>query len=110
MARPADIRRFALALPEAHEIQDRHGLWFNVGKRTFVLQRASDERWIFKLPRPRQDFLFEVRPEIFTPYRAGGLLWSYVDIAALSRAEANALVTEAWTTVVPKKLSASLAK
>ncbi|MBL8551506.1 MAG: MmcQ/YjbR family DNA-binding protein [Hyphomonadaceae bacterium] len=106
MATPADIRRAALALPEAIEIEDRHGLWFNVGKKTFILQRASDARWIFKLPKARQDFLFEVRPETFAPYRAGALLWAYVDVAALSRDEAKQLVAEAWTTIVPKKLSA----
>lgn len=106
MATPADFRRAALALPEAHEVQDRHGLWFNVGKKTFVV--CWGDRWVFKLPKARQEFLFEVRPETFTPFRAGAMLWSYVDIAKLDRAEAKQLVTEAWTTIVPKKLSRTI--
>lgn len=108
MASPADIRRAALALPEAHEVLTKHGAWFNVGKKTFVVYWEQAGRWIFKLPKPRQDFMFEARPDVFTPYRAGGMLWSYVDIAALTRAEAKHFVTEAWTTVVPKKLSRTI--
>jgi hypothetical protein len=105
MATLTDVRRIALKLPGAQEIETYHGLWFNVGKKTFVLYWARDKRWIFKLPKPRQEFLFEVRPEVFQPYRAGRLVWSYVAIEALTRAESKELVTAAWTTVVPKKLS-----
>lgn len=105
MASPADIRRVALSLPQALEIEDGHGTWFNVGKKTFVLRRADDGRWIMKLPRARRDFLFEARPDVFSPYRAGALEWAFVDIAKLTRAEAERLVTEAWTSVVPKKLA-----
>lgn len=108
MATAADIRRAALTLPQAREIPTHHGAWFNVGKKTFVLYWAKEKRWIFKLPKPRQEFLFEVRPDTFTPYRAGAMLWSYVDIAKLDRAEAKQLVTEAWSTVVPKKLSRTI--
>lgn len=109
MATKADIRRAALALPETSEVLTASGAWFNVGRKTFVLFWTPEQRWIFKLPKPRQEFLFEVRPEVFTPYRAGALLWAYVDIAVLSRTEAKQLVTEAWTTVAPKRLSRSIA-
>lgn len=110
MATPADIRRTALALPETHETEDAKGLWFNIGKKTFVLFWAREQRWIFKLPKPRQELLFEVRPNVFAPYRAGALVWAYVDIAALTRAEAKQFVTEAWTTVAPKKLSRAVVR
>jgi hypothetical protein len=105
MARAADIRKAALALPGAHEVEWYGAPMFNVGKKTFVMLSARDKRWIFKLPHPRQDFLFEVRPEVFQLFRAGALRWSYVDIAALPAAEAKAFVLEAWTTIVPKKIS-----
>ncbi|MBI1187631.1 MAG: hypothetical protein GC206_09950 [Alphaproteobacteria bacterium] len=107
MATPADVRRAALALPGAHEVQDRHGIWFNVGKKTFIV--CWGDAWVFKLPKPRQELLFEARPEIFTPFRAGAMLWSTVDIAKLSRAETRHFVTEAWTTIVPKKRARTLA-
>ena len=103
MATLADIRRVALALPGAVELETDGWAWFNVGKKTFVLRSAEDGRWIFKLPRLRQELLFEARPEVFQPYRAGAMVWSYVAIEELTRAEVASLVTDAWTTIVPKK-------
>jgi hypothetical protein len=105
MATPADIRRTALALPGAVEVAWYGKPGFNVGKKTFVCLWGPNERWIFKLPKPRQELLFEVRPEVFQPYRAGAMAWSFVDIEALTRAEAKLYVTEAWTSIVPKKVS-----
>jgi hypothetical protein len=103
----ADIRRAALKLPGAEELQSHGGSWFNVGKKTFVLYWAPHERWIFKLPKPRQELLFEARPDVFQPYRAGAMLWSYVAIEELTRAEVERYVTEAWTTIVPKKVASA---
>jgi hypothetical protein len=103
MATLADIRRAALALPGAVELDSHGGSWFNVGKKTFVLYWAKDGRWIFKLPKPRQELLFEARPDVFQPFRAGAMVWSYVAIEELTRAEIASLVTDAWTTIVPKK-------
>jgi hypothetical protein len=104
MATLADIRRAALALPGAEELDSHGGAWFNVGKKTFVLFWKPHERWIFKLPKPRQELLFEARPDVFKPYRAGAMVWSYVAIEELTKAEIQSLVTDAWTTIVPKKV------
>ena len=104
MATIDDIRRIALALPGAVELQDHGGNWFNVGKKTFVLYGFPSARWLFKLPKPRQELLFEARPDVFQPYRAGAMLWSYVDVAALEPNEVESLVTDAWTEVAPKKI------
>jgi hypothetical protein len=35
------------------------------------------------------------------------MLWSYVDIAKLTRAEVADLVADAWTTIVPEKVSSA---
>lgn len=105
MATVADIRRAALVLPGAVEPRSHGGSWFNVGAKSFVLYWAKDQRWIFKLPKPRQELLFEARPDVFQPYRAGGMVWSYVASEALTRAEGAACVTDAWTTIVPKKVA-----
>ena len=32
------------------------------------------------------------------------MLWSYVDIAKLARADVADFVTDAWTTIVPRKV------
>lgn len=105
MARLSDIRKAALALPGAREVEWYGKPGFNVGKKTFVCYWGREERWIFKLPHAKQELLFEVRPEVFQPFRAGAMLWSYVDIDALGAREVRELVTEAWTTIVPKKIS-----
>jgi hypothetical protein len=103
MATIDDIRLIALALPGAVELQDHGGNWFNVGKKTFVVYGFPSARWLFKLPKPRQELLFEARPDVFQPYRAGAMLWSYVDVEQLERDEIKSLVTDAWTTIVSKK-------
>lgn len=105
MATLADIRRAALALPGAREVEWYGAPGFNVGKKTFVCAWGREQRWIFKLPKPHQELLFEVRPEVFQPFRSGAMLWSYVAIEELTRAEAATLVTEAWSEVVPKKIA-----
>ncbi len=107
MATLADIRRFALALPGAVEIA-YGGARFAVGKKAFVHYWAQEDGFIFKLPHAHQELLFEVRPETFRPYQSGAMRWSWVDVAQLDRGEAKSLVTEAWSTLVPKKLSAAL--
>lgn len=105
MATIADVRRVALSLPGAQELNDHGGNWFNVGTKTFVLYGFPSKRWLFKLPKPRQELLFEARPDVFQPYRAGAMRWSYVDIEPLTREEIDSLVTDAWTTIVSKKVA-----
>lgn len=105
MATIEDIRRIALALPGAVELRDHGGYWFNVGKKTFVLYGFPSARWLFKLPKPRQELLFEARPGVFQPYRAGAMLWSYVDLEQLELDETKSLVTDAWTTIVSNRVA-----
>ena len=105
MATLADVRRVALSLPGAAEVESPGWTWFNVGRKSFVVFRADDRRWIFKLPKPRQELLFEARPDVFQPFRVGAMIWSYVAIEELTRAEIASLVTDAWTTIVPKKVA-----
>jgi hypothetical protein len=58
-----------------------------------------------KLDKGRQELLFEARSDVFSPMVAGGLRWSWVEIEALDADEVANLVLEAWTQVVPKKVS-----
>ena len=103
MATFAQLRKFALALPGATEVVYRGEPWFNVGKKTFALR--ANGKIIMKLDREHQEMLFEVRPEVFTPCPVATVKWSYVDIAQLTPPELKALLTEAWTQIVPKKIS-----
>ena len=104
MASLEDVRRLALALPGAWETEWRGEPWFQVGKKSFVL--GSKDRFIFKLDREHQHFLFEVRPQTFQPCKVGtGGVWSYVVLEDIDEAELADLVLEAWSTIVPKKVS-----
>jgi hypothetical protein len=102
----AQIRKIALGFPGAHEVPDHVWPWFNVGKKTFALYHTDRDRWILKLPHPQQMMLFDARPEIFAPMRAGRMVWSYVRVEHLDAAELKDLLTAAWRMVAPKKLQA----
>lgn len=77
--------------------------WFNVGRKSFAL--AIDGRVILKLERGHQELLFEIRPETFSKCPVATVYWSYVEIDHLDEAELSDLVLEAWTQIVPKKVS-----
>lgn len=77
--------------------------WFNVGKKTFAL--GQDDRAILKLDRGHQELLFEIRPETFRKCPVATVYWSYVELSHLDEAELADLVFEAWTQIVPKKVS-----
>jgi len=62
-------------------------------------------RTILKLDKDHQHFLFEVRPQTFEKCRVGTNYWSYVEIDRIDEAELAELVREAWSTIVPKRLS-----
>jgi hypothetical protein len=98
-----DLRRLSLALPGAHEVAYKGSPWFNVGSKTFAL--IWNDRIVLKLDKTHQEFLFEVRPETFQTCPVATRYWSYVDIDRLDDAEFADLVFEAWSTVVPKKVS-----
>jgi hypothetical protein len=63
------------------------------------------DRTILKLDKTHQEFLFEVRPQVFRKCRVGTGYWSYVDLGGLDDAELAGLVLEAWASIVPKKVS-----
>ena len=103
MATWNDIRGVALTLPGAHESDSLGEPAFKVGRKGFV--HAWRGKVFMKLDRHHQELLFEARPDTFRPMTSGGLRWSWVAIEDLDAQEMAALVHEAWTTVVPKKIS-----
>ncbi|WP_394762916.1 MmcQ/YjbR family DNA-binding protein [Phenylobacterium sp.] len=103
MATWDDIRAVALALPGAWETEWYGQPSFQVGRKGFV--QGFRGRVIMKLDRNHQELLFEARPQVFSPMVAGALRWSWVEIAALDGEEVSALVLEAWTQIVPKRVS-----
>jgi hypothetical protein len=107
MATWDDIRAVARTLPGAWE-NDWYGEpLFQVGRKGFV--QTFRGRVIMKLERNHQELLFEARPEVFSPMTAGALRWSWVEIEGLDAGEIAELVLEAWTQIVPKKVSRAFA-
>lgn len=103
MATVEDLRRLSLALPGAHEVTYKGDPWFNVDKKTFAL--FTDGRAIMKLDRGHQELLFEVRPQTFEKCKVATVHWAWVDLSHLDEAELGELVVEAWSQIVPKKVS-----
>ena len=77
-----------------------------MGKKTFALHLRG--RTILKLDKAHQELLFEIRPETFQKCKVGTSYWSYVELGRLDEAELAALVREAWSSIVPKKVSRPL--
>jgi hypothetical protein len=98
-----DLRRLALALPGAHEVTYKGNPWFNVGTKSFAL--ALDGRVVMKLDRGHQELLFEIRPETFRKFPVATVHWAEVEISRLDEPELAALVREAWSQIVPKRVS-----
>jgi hypothetical protein len=104
----AFLKKVALALPGTAEIVDRHGHWFNIGKKTFALYGMNGDRWILRLPKDQVRMLSEADPDVFAPMISGALLWAYVDVTKLDDKALRGYVTAAWRHLAPKKLQAQL--
>lgn len=100
----AAMKRVALSLPGVIEVWDRHGLWFNIGKKTFALYGMNGERWIFRLPKEQVTMISEADADVFAPMRAGALLWAYVDVTKLDAKALRGYLIAAWRYTALKKL------
>jgi hypothetical protein len=103
MATWDDFRMAALALPGVRETTQMGAPALKVG--TKGLATLWGGRVLMKLDRGRQELLFEARPDVFAPFQAGAMRWSWVEIARLDPDEVPDLVREAWTGLVPRKVS-----
>jgi hypothetical protein len=103
MATWEDIRAAARPLPGAAEVDWNGSPNWQVGSKGFV--HLFKGRVLMKLEKNHQELLFEARPDVFTPFTAGAMRWSWVEIDELDAEEVGELVREAWTQVVPKKVS-----
>jgi hypothetical protein len=110
MADFRQLRDVALSLPGVDEGVHRGGPAFRVAGRTFALWWAEGGRTIMKLSAPHRELLFEIRPDVFQPCRVGVGTWRFVDLAKVEDNERPDLVIEAWSTVVPKRVSRALAR
>jgi hypothetical protein len=119
-ATPDDVRRLALALPEAYEDTHRGKPAFRVNKRIFVMLGVekpgvspgffaplSGARPVVSLTVDREDQLnfAAASPEAFEP--AGSHGFSYVWLDTVDRDLLALLIRMSWAKAAPRRLTAS---
>ena len=119
MTTAADLRRIALALPEAYEDLHRRRPAFRVNKRIFAMLGVTGNETLFaglgnegvaviKLDRDDQLNMVAAFEGAVTPtgdYGHHG--WTYLRLGELDEAALAMLLRLAWTHVAPKRLSKS---
>jgi len=120
MATPADLRRLALALPQAYEDVHRKRPAFRVETRIFAMLGVTGNSALFtslgwedvavvKLDRDDQLNMAAVHEGAVTPTETYGHHgWTYLRLDALDEAALALILRLAWTHVAPKRLSRSL--
>ncbi len=111
MASFDDVRRIALALPEAEEvIAWETEVTFRVRNRIFVMEQDRQAHASFKATASRQADLVERDPETFAPAAyVGRFGWVDIDLARIEVDELERLIRQAWRLTAPKRLAATLA-
>ena len=100
------LRRVALALPRAYEVQVRGHWKFRVGQIVFVAFSVDEQEMGFGFPRAEREALVALAPEKFFLPTKGDLRYQWVcaRLPALDDDEMRELVVEAWRMCVPKML------
>jgi len=122
MSDEADVRRLALALPEAYEDRHRGKPTFRVNKRIFCMLRAPERRprpgqgmfaalegdrpvALVKLEREDQLNLIAGYSGAITPAEYAHHGWTHVWLDAADEATLALVIRLAWVCVAPKRLS-----
>jgi hypothetical protein len=117
MATPADLRRIALALPEAYEDVHRRRPAFRLHARIFAMLGVTGNAALFtslgwdnvavvKLDREDQLNMAAAHPEAVRPTETYGHHgWTYIRLDAIDEATLKLVLRLAWTHVAPRRLS-----
>jgi hypothetical protein len=120
MLTQADLRRLALALPEAYEDVHRRRPAFRVRARIFGMLGVTGNTSLFtslgwdnvavvKLDREDQLNMAAAWPDAVQPTETYGHHgWTYVRLEAIDEAALATIVRLAWVHVAPKRLSKAL--
>jgi hypothetical protein len=104
-----DVRAVALALPRTTEALVRGRVKFRVGRIVYVAFSHDETLMGFGFPKEEREWLVGTEPEKFLMPRESDLRWNWVVVrlAAIDGTEMRELVIDAWSMVVPKRLSAT---
>jgi hypothetical protein len=117
VAAAADLRRLALALPQAYEDLHRRRPAFRVQKRIFAMLGVAGNESLFislgwdnvavvKLDREDQLNMAAAHPEAVQPTETYGHHgWTYVRLEAVDEATLATVLRLAWAHVAPRRLS-----
>jgi predicted DNA-binding protein (MmcQ/YjbR family) len=107
----ADVRRIALALPEAHEqVTWDTDVTFRVRGKIFAMGAEADDFFTIKSTPDGQADLIDMDPDTYSKAAyVGRFGWISVDGSRVSEAELERLLVAAWRLTAPKRLGASFA-
>jgi predicted DNA-binding protein (MmcQ/YjbR family) len=105
-----DVRRIALALPEAEErLTWEVDITFRVRDKIFAMGGDEASHVSIKASPERQAELVDLDPETFAPSAyVGRFGWVTVDLARVDEPFLEDLIRDAWRRTAPKKLAATL--
>ena len=106
----ADVRRIALALPEAEEILTwETDLTFRVRGKIFAIGGEGADRVSIKAGLETQAELIDLDPQTFASSAyVGRFGWVTVDLGRVDPGLLANLLREAWRRTAPKRLAATL--
>ena len=110
MATFDDVRRLALALPEAEEVLTwETDLTFRVRGKIFAIGGEGADRVSIKAGLETQSELIDLDPETFASSAyVGRFGWVTVDLGRVEPSLLANLLREAWRRTAPKRLAATL--
>ena len=105
-----DVRRIALALPEAEErLTWDVDITFRVRDKIFAMGGEGATHASIKASPERQAELVDLDPETFAPSAyVGRFGWVTVDLGRVDPGLLESLLRQAWRRTAPKRLAATL--
>jgi hypothetical protein len=102
-----DVRELASGLPRSTEAFVRGRVKFRVGRIVYLAFSRDQTLMGFAFPKEEREWLVGTEPEKFLMPRPSDLRynWVVVRLAAIDEHEMRDLVIEAWSMVVPRRLS-----
>lgn len=103
--RPAQLRRIALSLPEAEEVETWGEATFRVRRKMFCILGSDGRRASLKATLETQAELIAADPAVYgvAPY-VGRHGWVVLDVALADAGEVGELLEDAWRLTAPKRV------
>jgi hypothetical protein len=106
MSGVADVRSFALSLPETDEAEHMGSVAFRVRGKIFAQFADAGTAMLVKLSLAEQaELLAALGERAWLPDHWSKFGWTYIRIAGTPNAQVRALLERSWTLVAPKTLS-----